>query len=217
MKVRNLFVPVVAGLLLSGAAVSQAQTFTFSTSNTAASVGTAPNGGTTVTFPGSASVFGTGDATAFFLDTPGGGTTTAQTPTNIRVFTITPEGTTGTAAFNDTFNLAVTLLSDSGTGVFNFTGLNFQGTLDNTGNRADNVFFSNVPNNIISQNLGGVIYSVQLIGNTPPGISGNNTSDGTIAARVTAVAVPEPGSVALMIGMGISGSAFVMRRRRAVK
>jgi hypothetical protein len=34
-------------------------------------------------------------------------------------------------------------------------------------------------------------------------------------ARIVGTIVPEPGSIAMLIGMGISGSAFVLRRRRS--
>jgi hypothetical protein len=56
--------------------------------------------------------------------------------------------------------------------------------------------------------------SVARDGNTPP--AGTNGSAAQAFVNGPA-AVPEPGSVALMVGMGISGSAFLLRRRKAAK
>lgn len=41
--------------------------------------------------------------------------------------------------------------------------------------------------------------------------------NGNITNTFGPAAVPEPGSIALMVGMGISGSAFFLRRRKASK
>jgi hypothetical protein len=61
-------------------------------------------------------------------------------------------------------------------------------------------------------NNGGDPYTITSVFNTSVYAAGTSSFQST--ARVDGVAVPEPGSVAMLIGMGISGSAFVLRRRR---
>lgn len=50
-----------------------------------------------------------------------------------------------------------------------------------------------------------------------PSTNNSGTSQVTGNGRIIGTVVPEPGSVAMIIGMGVSGSAFVLRRRRASK
>lgn len=99
--------------------------------------------------------------------------------------------------------------SDSGSGgggssytsnqAFGFTlGANGSGVM--AGGMNDALYINGV-------GTGGIFKSNNGIINT----SGGN---GEIVLSYTVVAVPEPGSVALLVGMGISGAGFLVRRRR---
>ena len=207
-SLNRLMVPALAaGLLVGGLSVSQAQSYTYTSTNTAATVLT--------TSPGSNNVFGAGNTTAFFVDTAGeSGATSIGVPTNIRPFTITPMGTSGSATFNDTFNITIYITSNGSTVPFSFDGFTLAGTLNNNGSKTDTVDFT-LNNTVITHAVDGSVFTIQAHGSTPPGTSGGTTPDGTIGFRVTAT--PEPGAVAMLIGMGVSGSALAFRRRRAVK
>jgi hypothetical protein len=211
---RKLTVPAIAaGLLLGGLSASQAQVpFTFTSSNDAAGL----NGGTTVSSPGTGVITGTGAPAsgASFVDTPGDQLVAITTPTNIRPFTITPTGVGGTATFDDPFSVTIDLTSNGDTVPFVFNGFRLAGTLDNTGLGSDTVYFTSLNLSTITHNVGGANFSINLSGFTPPGTTGSLTPDGTLSFFVQSSTVPEPGTVAMLIGMGVSGSAFVLRRRR---
>ena len=51
------------------------------------------------------------------------------------------------------------------------------------------------------------------------GVLNTNTYNGTgiFSLNIPASQTPEPGAIAMLVGMGVSGSAFVLRRRRANK
>ena len=220
---------LAAGLLLGLASTTQAQSFTFTTTNT--SSGASMGAGTTSTITGT----GSGAANLTFTNSPDSTNTLLNAPTNfvpfriVPVFTapavMPPAGTTLTSNFNDTFSLTVTLFSNGGSGAVTFTGLNFTGPLTatfvgvgapNTVNGFsfnDNVSFTLPAADLIPQvvNVGGTPFSVQLVSFTNPGNPNGQTPEGNIGGRIAAV--PEPGNVALLLGMGMTGAGFLARRR----
>ncbi len=66
--------------------------------------------------------------------------------------------------------------------------------------------------------IGTTTYTFSGFSFTPPSapatVGGTSLTDGAFGLRVQAVAVPEPGAVAMMVGMGITGAGFLTRRRR---
>ena len=160
---------------------------------------------------------GTG-TTANYFDTSFGasGALMAQTPTNIRLITITPMGNSATdAVYAKNFNVSVNLTFNGDTKVFTFSPLTLNGNLaDTVGNNHDTVAWGPLPGGIVSLNVGGKLFNVNLQNATNPGVIGSNDNAGTLAAFVTSV--PEPGAVAMMVGMGITGlfGTFRYVRRR---
>lgn len=65
--------------------------------------------------------------------------------------------------------------------------------------------------------LGSHVYSATILNFTPPSAppqgGGSSSTGGAFSEHITA-SVPEPGSVALMVGMGVSGTTFLLRRKR---
>ncbi len=66
--------------------------------------------------------------------------------------------------------------------------------------------------------IGTTTYTFTGFSFTPPSapatVGGTSLTDGAFGLRVQAVAVPEPGAVAMMVGMGLTGAGFLTRRRR---
>ena len=162
---------------------------------------------------------GTG-TTANYFDTSFGasGALMAQTPTNIRLITITPLGNSATdAVYAKNFNVSVNLTYNGDTKIFTFAPLTLTGNLADTAtNNHDTVAWGPLPGGIVSLTVGGKLFNVNLQNATNPGVIGStgNQGDGTLAAFVTSV--PEPGAVAMMVGMGVSGlfGTFKYMRRR---
>ena len=159
---------------------------------------------------------GTG-TTANYFETAFGasGILNAQTPTNIRLLTITPMGNSATvASYNKSFNISVNLTYGLETKSFVFSPLTLIGNLSDAGSNTDTVAWGPLPGGIVSQFVGGKLFNVNLRNATDPGVIGSQGSDGTLAAFVTSV--PEPGAVAMMVGMGITGlfGTFRYVRRR---
>ena len=235
MNVRNLFVPVVAaGLLLGGASVSQAQYFNYST--------TFSDGTTTAssTVMGQTVLINTTNPGTFLTASPQGFTTGANAlvGTSVSLFTLDPTSSGANAAPNSggfaitdtnyTYTFTLQRVSDTngtsniGAPVTFSGGGTITGGLDAStdtvnigpGPRVGGGVPSGVP---ISFVAGGENFNVVFDSRRNPGIPGIGLPTGGVTFFVTSSAVPEPGSVAMMIGMAVSGSAFVLRRRRAVK
>jgi len=120
--------------------------------------------------------------------------------------------------FNYQFDVTVTDLASSDSGIFSFTG-NFQGTITGTGTlyQVNTTNFTTLITPT-SQTLGGILYTVSLppgffaAGGPPagPGLPGNF---GTFTAHIVA-AVPEPASMGL-VGLGGLVSVAMFRRRKS--
>ena len=70
--------------------------------------------------------------------------------------------------------------------------------------------------NYINANLGSSIAFGGTVGSTSDYVFGftntNATNQGTLT--LTPAATPEPGSIAMLVGMGLSGAGFLIRRRK---
>ena len=227
---RLLMSILTLGALALGAS-AHAQTFTFTTTNT--STGTSQGTGSG---PNTITGTGSGAANLFFTNTPDGTSSALNTPTNIVPFRIVPTfiapttqppvGTVLTSNFNDTFNLTLTITANGGTGTATFTGINFAGPMSATFLGAgvpntiagysfnDNVSFTLPAADLVPQlvTAGGTQFQVSLVSFTNPGNPNGSTPEGNIGGRI--VAVPEPGSVAMLMGMGLTGAGFLARKRR---
>jgi hypothetical protein len=102
-------------------------------------------------------------------------------------------------------------------GIASFTGL-FSGTVSNGGTT-----LSFTPTNgaiLTPVTAGGSNFFLTVNGNTPPGAPTVPGSPGNVSAFISEtsnvpVGVPEPGAVAMLFGMGLSGGVFAYRRRRS--
>lgn len=209
--------------MMSGIKANAQVLFNYTSSTIFNTTGTSnlTQGGTTLAVAGASD---SGD-NAFF---PG-------TDIKIGAFTVTSSGPA-----NDVFAAVpfTTTLVVSPQGLFAGTTVTYtlMGTLDTTVNstqvNATFVGISNLPQTMTDTvglnfldlttsgfpniNLGGTVLQQQ------PHFDGINPPGGTPAGGFTIhisggagqTTVPEPGSVAMIVGMGVSGSAFLMRRRR---
>lgn len=152
----------------------------------------------------------------FSYSFPGSG----DTPTPV-----SGNGLLTTTDLNTTTN-AYTILDISGTRNFNgtqqtITGLLPPGDFDLN----SNLLFATAP----LLDFGGFSFSVNGTGNDGSLVNvyytGSDYTEGSpdvdfgsfTATNVNAAAVPEPGSVALLVGLGISGAGFLARRRKQAR
>lgn len=127
----------------------------------------------------------------------------------------------------DAMTNAYTILGISGTRNFNGTQQTITGLIPpgNFGGN-DNLLFTTAP----LLDSGGFSFSVNGTGNSGSQVNvlylshsiytenSSNVGLGSFTAtNVTGAAVPEPGSVALLVGLGISGAGFLSRRRSTRK
>ena len=117
------------------------------------------------------------------------------------------------SAINYNFGISIFDVNSSLTG---FTVLPFTLTsvFNEGSNGGDNVA-ATLPGPLT---IGNTIYTFSNFSFTPasatPTTGGTSATDGAFSVRVIATAVPEPGAVAMMVGMGITGAGFLGRRRR---
>ena len=122
----------------------------------------------------------------------------------------------------DAMTNAYTILGISGTRNFNGTQQTITGLIPpgNFGGN-DNLLFTTAP----LLDSGGFSFTVNggsqvNVYYDPNGYTENGFNAGLgsfTATNVTGAAVPEPGSVALLVGLGISGAGFLSRRRSTRK
>jgi len=102
-------------------------------------------------------------------------------------------------------------------GIASFTGT-FTGVVSNGGT---SLSFTPTNGAILTPVIaGGSSFFLTVNGNTPPGAPTIPGSPGNISAFISEtpnipVGVPEPGAVAMLFGMGLSGGVFAYRRRRS--
>jgi hypothetical protein len=202
--------------LLASVSAAHAQFFTYSTTYTDVSG--------SVNFPGSTTIMTT-SANTFLNVFPGGTTTGFTAPTQIGLLTIQPISTdTAQKPITDTaFTLSTSLQRVSAPGgntpigspgVFVVTGM-LTGDLSSVQSNVKIVNVTGLPTSVSS---GGQTFFLALDSIRDPGVGGsasNHNMDGGITIRVTSV--PEPSTLALLAGAGISGSLFALRLRRRRK
>ena len=195
----------VASLALLSLNAGAQTLFTYTTSNTLT--------GATLTSPNSANWFGANGATGSYFVDSALQNVNFLTPTTIRLMNITPMagavGNNGTNAFNSTFGVTINVSANARTTPFVFTGFNLQGSLN--GSVQDTVSWT-VPTSSISLYVGQDLFTISVFKATDPDpVGGQN---GTLSARITSV--PEPGAVAMLVGMGLTGAigSFRYLRRR---
>ncbi len=203
--------------LLGAASIAQAQSFTFSTSFN-------PNPITTSQAGSQINVFNTSsNGNAVYA----GGSGTDIVLAN---FTTTSDADASSPAFvNSPFNTVTLSLQPTNSSAIGTAGagtpFSFTGSL--TGQISSTSVF--LRNSFVGQtqtiNYGnGQIFTVMINSFTTPGPS-SQTVRGSLTAHVigssqtinAAPMTPEPGTLALLVGLSISGSAAILRRRRTVK
>ena len=169
------------------------------------------------------------------LNVINGGTTSATgTPTNIVVTTLQPVTTTSDVAqfgtVNTDFTDAITfqLVDANGVATSSAVTKTFTGHLSGTITPiSDTVNLTSptlpaAPLLFDFGNAGTIMLQINQF--TAPGPPNGKSPNGTLGGQVTLVSpiggqggpgtVPEPGAVASLIGMGVSGTLFAFRRRR---
>ena len=143
-----------------------------------------------------------GAGTSFTVTTTGTGFTIPQPEP--RRYSSTASFTDGQPGTASTFQGGVSTTNTAGVNTNNDTLLGFTSTSGNLsgGQTATGFVFSN----------GNAPYAQTIVSTVTLSAGQEAQIGGTIRIRPTAV--PEPGSIAMIIGMGVSGSAFVLRRRR---
>jgi len=147
--------------------------------------------------------------------------------TNLRNFSTSTAAAPDMLSANGAYSLTLTLTtSDATTGDPVSTTMKFTGKLTGPFS-AENSFVGNVFNSptLISKNLGGYTFTVEMIAYTPPGPP-DQSNAGSISAHVTVSAInpsenpdtPEPCTL-LLSGLGMTflgGVAWRKRRRVAI-
>ena len=229
-RMTSLVAPaLVAGFLMGGAQASHAQIlFSNSTLVQALAVNATPVLTNTVT-----RTYGSGDS--YYITAVGNTDSSSKDASGIGAdirLSISPDGMKLTANQNlitnsssdiYTFYTTITDLASSQTGILTTqvlvtTQFN-EGTSLTT---ASVTSFGKLQGGVLGGNalvLGGHTYAATFMDFTPPSAppngGGTSSTGGAFSEHITAFAnVPEPGSVAMIVGMGISGSAFLLRRKR---
>ncbi len=218
---------LVAGLLMGGARASQAQIlFTNSSLLTGTPVSATPALLNTVTRN-----YGSGDS--YYITAAGATDNSTKDGSGVGAdirLSVSPDGmkltsnqnaSTNTSSDIYTFYTTITDQASSQSGIlttqvlvttqFNEGSSNTSATLTSFGSLQGGVLGGN------SLVLGGHLYTATALNFTPPSAppQGGGTSDiGGAFSEHIAASVPEPGSLAMIVGLGITGSAFVLRRKR---
>ncbi len=164
----------------------------------------------------------------------GGTATPTGTPTNIVVTTLKPTATTndfsqfGTVNTDFTDQITIQLVDANGVATSAALTQTFSGHLSGILNPiSDTVNLTSpaLPAAPILFDFGqGGVITLTINQFTAPGPPNGQAPNGTLGGHITLTApiggqggpgnVPEPGSVASLIGMGVSGTLFAFRRRR---
>ena len=189
---------LAVGLLMGVAGASQAQVlFNYNSTVTPATI---TNNGITVT----TDVAQTGTGQNAF------GTGTAVRAGGFKVTAGPAVAATFAGNFTDVFT--ITDVASGQSGALNFTvGLGVQA---NSTQVIPGTTTYNLTPPVQAITLGFNRYFVNL-NNFDEVATPNSTNFGSFSFRVQTNAVPEPGSVALLVGMGVSGAGFLVRRRRS--
>jgi hypothetical protein len=218
----------VAGLGLMAASTAGAQGFIFSSTIT-------PPGPSAPVVPGPTPASGNllsnspANPLVYFTVANGSDPNGDSSGTHIRLETLTPftgpnNDQTGGFAYNPiTLALALQEATPGGAGagqiITQSITFNLNGTL--TGNTSDTATFSDYLGKSLTYTFSnGDSFNVAFDSSTNPGTVGSNLDTGTLGATVTfngvgPTNVPEPSSVAFLLGSGISGGLVFLRRRRA--
>ena len=209
---KTLGVLAVASLALVSLNAGAQTAFTYSTTNDLTGVVVSSLNSITASNNWNGSLLN-GD---YFVDTPLGALNPI-TPTTIRLMNITPTAGTdsGVSNFNKSFNVTISLTSNAVTQAFSFNGFTLAGSLSGSATlpSSDSVVWTLPVNASQSYNVGGTFFTINVFTATRPGPIGP-FQDGTLSATVTSV--PEPGAVAMLVGMGLTGAigSFRYLRRR---
>lgn len=203
--------------LLASVSAAHAQFFTYSTTYTDATGST--------TFPGMTTV-GSTSPTTFLNVFPGGSTNGLVAPSNIGLVTLQPVSTdTSQQTITDTnFTLSTSLqrVDKAGAGAVAIGSpgtFTVKGTISgDLSSVQSNVHITSVTGLPTSVTSGDILFLIGLDSVRNPGVGGSATEhsmDGGITVDVTAV--PEPGSVAMLAGMSVTGTLFALRLKRRRK
>lgn len=231
--ISRMMVPAVAaGLLLAGISASQAQQF--SNSNTTLTLISAlpsglsqspvagGTGGIKITFAnGDSYVINPAQLTDNVArDGSGGGAFIKLSLIGNDILETSNQNTAlDVSSLTYNFNTTIKDIA-SGTSKTFVIPFTFNSNFNEGSNGGDTLTFGTITP--ASQTIGAFPYSIDSLSFTPPGAppqaGGKSPSPGAFSARVfSPTATPEPGAIAMLVGMGISGSAFILRRRRANK
>jgi len=222
MKVRGMFAPALAvGLLFGGVSASQAQYFNFTDTivpltQTGTGGATAGGGASTTTF----TVTPAADGSGVNGGAPFGSNIIVANFSNIisNAADLTPDFFTPAA---NTYNLSLTITPSTPAGAATAAGIShtftgaFNGSASSSASNVNNGGFGFT--SVVYDFGGGLTYTVtpqSFTGPQSPGSANLGSLQYHVVSSVAAV--PEPSSIAMLIGMGVSGSAFMLRRR-AVK
>jgi hypothetical protein len=206
LRLHGLIAPAaVAGLLLGGVSASQAQVF-FNYASTLTPV-TYTNNGVTVQSDSASDSSGSLNAANTGTAVRGGGFRVNSAPTSNTHFTGT---------FLDTFT--ITDVASSQTGSITFD-VNLGVTANSTQVIPGSTSVSISPA-VSSITLGGNTFYVKFDNNdevTPPGSNLFGSYSLQVQTLAPVGSVPEPGTVAMLVGLGISGTGLFLRNRRRTR
>ena len=227
---KTLSVTSVAAVLMlaGGARVSQAQTNFIDTNIDLNYVSTVSGSPTVTPSLNSVNVFympgdfymlnGAGASDAATRDGGGAGAFIRLTPAgNGLRETSNQNGVMNTSLINYRFDITI---QDIDSGISQVVSLPFQfnNAFKEGSNGGDGVPTFTLPN---PTRIGNNLYTFSGFAFTPasapPTTGGQSATDGSFGLRVQAapVAVPEPGTVATLVGMGLTGAGFLRRRKVA--
>jgi len=228
---KALLIPTIAaGMFIGTLNVSKAQSILFTNVETIAT-GAAS---TVVPAPGASitHTYGTGDS--YFINSAG--TTDASVKdggqgvgADIRL-SVAGNGVRLVSGQNAVLNTSndvytfYTTITDQASGMSGvlYTTYTFNTSFNegNSSTSASNFSYGSIQGGVLSGNalvLGGHVYTASNFSFTPPSAppqgGGQSDTDGAFSEHIVA-STPEPGTVAMMVGMGISGATFLIRRKR---